>query len=479
MELINKTIKDGEFPNGLKLADITPIHKCGEKVCQKNYRPVSILPVLSKIYERVMQQQISNYIENCLSHLICGYRKGYNPQHVILTLIEKWKKCLDSKGYSGVVLMDLSKAFETINHDLLIAKLNAYGFDKTALKLIKNYLTNRWQRTKINTSFSSWTAIECGVPQGSVLGPLLFNIYINDLFWVGAQTELCGWADDTSLHVCDMSLESVIRRLEHDSLLIIEWFDSNYMKMNADKCHLLISGHKIQWKWAMIGTERIWESQSEKLLGIIIDKNLNFKDHILSVCLKAGRKITALGRISKYLNLDKRKALFKAFIQSQFAYCPIVWMFHDRGVENKINRIHERALRIVYRDDDSTFKQLLKKDGSVTIHHRNVQLLAIELFKHKNGLSPPIMNDLFEDKDYSGPKLRSQTDYQLPKIESVTYGENSLRYLGPKIWDIIPKEFKDLKTLQKFKSAIKTWTPLKCPCRLCKVYIQGIGFINV
>ena len=95
--------------------------------------------------------------------------------------------------------------------------------------------------------------------------------------------------------------------------------------------------------------------------------------------------------------------------------------------------IHERALRIVYRDENSTFKELLKKDGSVTIHHRNVQLLAIELFKHKNGLSPPIMNDLFEDKAYSGPNLRSQTDYQLPKIESVTYGENSLRYLGPKI----------------------------------------------
>ena len=202
----------------------------------------------------------------------------------------------------------------------------------------KNYLTNRWQRTKINTSFSSWTAIECGVPQGSVLGPLLFNIYINDLFWVGTQTELCGWADHTTLHVCDINLESVIRRLEHDSLLIMEWFDSNYMKMNADKCHLLISGHKIQWIWAMIGTERIWESRSEKLLGVIIDKNLNFKDHKLSVCLKAGRKITALGRISKYLTLDKRKALFKAFIQSQFAYCPIVWMFHDRGIENKINR---------------------------------------------------------------------------------------------------------------------------------------------
>ena len=477
-QLINKSIETSHFPNRLKLADLTPIHKCGDKTCQKNYRPISILPIFSKIYEKVIQTQINTFIEKYISHYMCGYRKGYNPQHALLTLIEYWKKSLDISEYSGVVFMDLSKAFDTINHDLLIAKLNAYGFDKTALKLLKSYLSNRWHRTKINTSFSSWREIECGVPQGSVLGPLLFNIYINDLFWVGEETGACGWADDISIHACDKSLESLILRLEHDSLLFIEWFDSNYMRLNVNKCHLLLSGYKHQWNWAMVGNEQIWESNTEKLLGVIIDKNLNFNDHANKICREAGKKVTALCRISRYLNFHKRKVLFKAFIQSQFAYCPLVWIFHSRCIENKINRLHERVLRIVYGDYTSDFKELLKKDESVTVHHKNIQLLAIEIFKHKNDISPPIMKNLFENRNYEGPRLRSQLDYQVPQINTVNYGENSLRYLGPKIWDIVPKYIKDLESLDKFKLAIKSWVPTNCPCRLCKNYINGVGFVN-
>ena len=426
-----------------------------------------------------MQKQINDFIDKYLSPFMCGYRKGYNPQHVLVTLIEKWKIKLDCNQYAGAIFMDLSKAFETLNHDLLIAKLNEYGFEKSALVLMRSYLRNRWQRTKINISFSSWREIDCGVPQGSVFGPLLFNIFINDLFLIGEQTESCGWADDISIHACDESLESLILKLEHDSLLTIEWFDSNCMKLNPDKCHLLLSGYKLQWKWAMVGNERIWESQREKLLGVIIDNNLDFNDHLSSICLKAGRKVTALGRICKYINLDKRRILFKAFIQSQFAYCPLVWIFHSRGIETKINRLHERVLRIVYRDDTSTFEELLARDGSVTIHYRNIQLLAIELFKCKKGLSPPIMGSLFKKKSHVNMNLRSQKDYQLPRINTVSFGENSLRYLGPKIWEIVPDHIKDLESLDEFKSAIKRWIPRECPCRLCKKYIQGVGFVCV
>ena len=171
---------------------------------------------------------------------------------------------IDNHGYSGAVLMDLSEAFDTLNHDFLIAKLVMYGFDKQALRLSSRYLSKRWQRTKINQSFSSWVELLQGVPQGSVLGPLLFNIYINDLFFIIEQTDVCNCADDNTLNACDMSLENLLKRLEHDSSLAIEWFQNNYMKLNEDKCHLLVSGFKHEVLWADIGGKRIWESTEKK-----------------------------------------------------------------------------------------------------------------------------------------------------------------------------------------------------------------------
>ena len=165
-------------------------------------------------------------------------------QNALLALIEKWKKNLDDKGYGGAVLMDLSKAFDTLNHGLLIAKLNAYGFEHDALKLIYSYLTNRWHRTKINSAYSSWEELTQGVPQGSALGPLLFNIYLNDLFYLSECTEVCNFDKDVSC---------LINRLEHDSPLAIEWFGNNHMKLNQEKCHLLVSGHKHDNIWEKTG----------------------------------------------------------------------------------------------------------------------------------------------------------------------------------------------------------------------------------
>ena len=412
--LINQAFVNGEFPDQLKLADITPTFKKEDPTAVKNYRPISVLPAASKVYERLIQKQITSFINKHLSPYLCGYRKGYNTQHTLVSLIEKWKRTLDKHGYAAAMLMDLSKAFDTLNHELLIAKFYASGFSKESLKLMFSYLTNRWQRTKVNQSYSSWAELLLGVPQGSVLGPILFNIYINDLFWINELTNVCNYADDTTFYACDQDLESVLQKLEHDSLLAVEWFENNYMQLNSDKCHLLISGFKHQIHWAKVGQSKIWESTNERLLGITIDRDLKFDRHVTKICKKARRKLSALNRISKLLPLSKRKLLFNTFIESQFSYCPLVWMFHDRCINMKINKIHERALRIVYQDDHSSFETLLEKDGSFTVHEKNIQLLAIELYKSRYNFNEA-MQGIFCDSVYKRPNLCKVLEFSVPR----------------------------------------------------------------
>ena len=167
------------------------------------------------------------------------------------------------------------------------------------------------------------------------------------------------------------------------------------MKLNADKCHFILSGFKHQVHWVDVGKKRIWESYTEKLLGINIGRNLRFNLHVTNLCHKASQKLTVLGRMRKLLPLNKRRELFKAFIESQFAYCPLVWFFHDRELNAKINRFQERALRLVYEDNDSAFDEFLQKDNSVRIHHQNKQLLAVELYKIRHSLSVDTIDHIF------------------------------------------------------------------------------------
>ena len=173
--------------------------------------------------------------------------------------------------------------------------------------------------------------------------------------------------------------------------------------------------------------------------------------------------------------LAKEKLIMNAFIISHFSYCPLVWMMHSRRMNDRINRIHKRALRIVYKDYKSSFAELLARDGSLTIHQRNLKLLATEVFKAKNNIGPEITSDIFRFVE-PAYNLRHEKAKSIP-IRTVHYGTETLTYLGPKIWKQVPDQCKSATSLSQFKIAIKKWIPENCPCRICKTYIQGVGFI--
>ena len=166
----------------------------------------------------------------------------------------------------------------------------------------------------------------------------------------------------------------------------------------------------------------------------------------------------------------------KSFVHSQFGYCPLVWMFHSRKLNNRIDRIHERSLRVVYDDNQSTFRELLNKDNSFTIHERNIQTLAIELYKVINKISPQLMSEVFPLK--TSVKYFSDNPFMTRNVRTVRYGTETLAHLAPKIWVIIPKDIKESRSLKLFKRRIKLWKPVECPCKLCRTYICGVGFID-
>ena len=232
-----------------------------------------------------------------------------------------------------------------------------------------SYLTKRRQRVKLNGTYSPWLEIILGVPQGSILWPLLFNIFLCNLFQFFPDQNITNYAGENTPHSTTINLNKVLHDLEKMSDTLFKWFTDNLLTANPEKSHLLTnSAQEIQIN---IGGMAISNSKCEKLLGFHIDKKLTFEPHVRYLCKKASQKLNAFAGTAWCLKFDPRRLLFNAFITSQFSYAPVVWMFHNRKLNNYINRIHERALKVVYQDHNSTFEELLAKDSSFKIHCHN------------------------------------------------------------------------------------------------------------
>ena len=243
-DTVNSCIRNCLFPEELKWADITPVFKKGDHTDRSNYRPISILPTFSKVFEKIIFDQINSFFNDKFSNFLCGFRKGFSTQTALIRLLQRWQKSLDQKDVIGTVLIDLSKAYDCIRHDLLLAKLEAYGFSYKSILLLKSYLKGRRQRVKLFSTFSTWLEVNFGIPQGSILGPLLFNIFINDIFLFLQETEICNFADDNTFFACDTSVERVISRLKNDLDILNIWFIDNSLVANPAKFQLMFLGVK-------------------------------------------------------------------------------------------------------------------------------------------------------------------------------------------------------------------------------------------
>ena len=384
-----------------------------------------------------------------MSPKLCGFRKGHSTQHALLNLLKNWQKCLDKSGVVGTVLMDLRKAYDCLPHDLLLAKLSAYGFDSSAITLIANCLSNRYQRVKIGSTFSSYLEILRGVPQGSILGPILFNLFINDLMFFIQETEVCNFADDTTIYSCSSNYEEATQKLSADTHLVLNWFRINSMVANPSKFQIMFLGSNIDNNEItfMVEDKKVRSKTEVKLLGITIDDKLSFNKHISNLCSTASNRLRALARIRKFLSLEQAKRLSEVYIMSTFKYCPLIWMFCNKTANNQ-NKIHKRSLRLVYQLEDENFEDLLIKDNSWTIHESNIQTLLIEIYKSLNHISPIIMQEFFDLKvtPYS---LRNNNLLKLPKN---CLGTQALCFKGSLIWNTVPNHFKNITSLDEISS---------------------------
>ena len=262
-------------------------------------------------------------------------------------MVERWKNAVDKGKVFGALLTDLSKAFDCLPHELIIAKLNTYGFNLPALKLMHSYLSHRKRRTKVNHTNSSWEEILFDVLQGSIPGPILFNIFLSELFYVISDTDFSSYADGNTIYDSGNNINEVISSLKESAEKLFQWFSHNQMKGNTDKCHLTVSTDEpIEIR---VGESLIKSSTCEKLLGVKIDNKLNFDTHVKGFCKNANNKLRALARATPYMSL-KNKLLINSSFNAQFNYCPLIWMLHKRSNKVKIKHLHERCLRLIYND---------------------------------------------------------------------------------------------------------------------------------
>ena len=329
--ICNLSFNSGVFPNKLKIAKIIPVFKEGEKDQYKNYRPISLLSCFSKIIERLMFNRVFSFLEkyDILCNQQYGFRPGHSTELALADIVDKLSSSLDNQNICIGVFLDLSKAFDTIDHTILLNKLHYYGIRGTTLNWMDSYISDRSQYTSYKNKHSQFAQIECGVPQGSVLGPLLFILYVNDICHLSENVNMTLFADDTNIFFeSDVNENSFHTTISSELNKFSDWFAANKLSLNIGKTKYIAFNTSRNFIWdkdIIMDGKVLTQVHTTKFLGVHIDNRLSWREHIFKICRKASRNIGVISKLRHILPTRILKTLYQTLVVPQMSYCSIIW----------------------------------------------------------------------------------------------------------------------------------------------------------
>lgn len=456
--LFNECIDQGVFPNVLKLNKVIPIYKKGSRDELKNYRPISIVPILSKVFEKLIYKQLIKYLEkhNLLSNRQFGFRKNCNTIEAIQQLISDCFEGVETKKSVVFRSYDMTKAFDTVEHNVLIDKLSFYGMHEQTLNLFKSYLENREQAVYLNGEFSSFLPVRCGVPQGSILGPILFILYINDLPSVllsqGVQSYL--FADDLGLSLCRGNYGEISANLFEQNKIIMDWCAANKLCINADKTsdiYINVSASPDNIK-------------SLRFLGIIIQSNLKWNVHISNIAGRVAKGIFILRALQNSLSKEILLSVYYAYIHSLLSYGIVLW--GNSPLLTRLFLLQKKAVRIVSRAQyNAHCKPLFSSLNILTLS--SLYLFNLLLFIKSNLCCINVNANIHTYNTRNRHNLCT-------KRCKLTLTQSSFVYHGIKCFNMLPNHVKSL-SYKQFKNRIKKFFQCKCLYNVEEFYTLDLG----